>query len=76
MTLHDKLMRTARTHLNEVCAQKGVKLADEGIIPSLVIKGGFCPCILGAVPCPCPSLDKAIKDGGTCHCGLFEADGT
>ena len=71
MTLNDKLTWTACKHANAICAQKGVSVKDDSIIEGLVANGGYCPCRAGKVPCPCPSLDKAIEEGGACHCGLF-----
>ena len=43
-------------------------IADESIIPALIAKGGYCPCMVGKVACPC---EAKSKDGTTCHCGLF-----
>ena len=71
MTLREKLQWAAEKHVNTVCATKGVKVNDRSIIEGLVSKGGYCPCMAGKVPCPCPSLDKAVAEGGACHCGLF-----
>jgi ferredoxin-thioredoxin reductase catalytic subunit/glutaredoxin len=31
----------------------------------------YCPCKLGNVPCPCPTVEHEIKTYGHCFCGLY-----
>ena len=65
-TLRDKLIEVVTEHVNAV---PDVTINNPDIINGLVDKGGYCPCMVGKVPCPCGTLPT--KEGDTCHCGLF-----
>jgi ferredoxin-thioredoxin reductase catalytic subunit len=63
-----------REDLEKFCEGKSFKLSEyaDKIIEKINKRGGFCPCRLQNIECPCPMHEDEIKNKGFCTCRLFE----